>query len=75
MGWRRVVHKVTGKCMSRTLIFSKAEMRLELCFDCDGETPFSAGAFMFGDLIDHAHAFEGDDVAEKILEWIKVYAP
>jgi hypothetical protein len=75
MGWRRIVHKVTGRCMSHTLIFSKAEVRLELCTDCDGETPFSAGLFKFGELVDAAYVHDGDDVTDKVLEWLQLQLP
>lgn len=75
MGWRKIIHHLTGKCMSHTLVFNKAEVRIELCTDCDGESPYSAGLFKFGELADCAHKEDGDDIIAAVHDWLEHHQP
>lgn len=74
MGWRRTVHRLTGKCMARTAVLSKAEVRVEFSTECDGETLASAGLFKFGDLVDAANGTP-DEIASAISEWLENHCP
>jgi hypothetical protein len=74
MGWRKVVHKCTGKCMGRGASLSKGEVRVELITDCDGETLAHIELYKFGELVEEHSGSHGENVA-KISEWIANHAP
>ncbi len=69
MGWRKVVHRLTGKCMARYTVWSRAEVRLEVGTDCDGK-PCAATLFKFGEMVD---VVEGDhgEVVGKVYDWLE----
>jgi hypothetical protein len=58
--------------MCHTLIFSKAEVRVELGYDCDGESFAGAALYKFGELVEVA---EADDVVSKVAGWIEYHRP
>lgn len=74
MGWKKAVHRTTGKCMCRHYGLHKGEVRLELYTDCDGESLAHIELYKFGQLVDENHGTHGENVA-KINDWIKNHAP
>lgn len=74
MGWRKAVHTVTGLCMGRHYSLHKAEVRVELYTDCDGEALAHLELYKFGELVDENHGNHGENVA-KVLEWVEQHAP
>jgi hypothetical protein len=58
--------------MGRSFTLHKAEVRIELVTECDGETPFGAQLFKFGEPIEY---YGGPEVGAKIIEWVENHAP
>jgi hypothetical protein len=75
MGWRRIVHKLTNRCMARTFTFQKGEVVVKFSTSCDGEALDSAGLFRFGTCVAAANADEGDDVLAVVNDWLADAGP
>lgn len=73
MGWRKIVHKLTNRCMARSTTFQMGEVTVKLGTTCDGETLEGCELYKFGELVDWADGHPESVAA--VARWIEHEKP
>lgn len=73
MGWRRLIHKITGRDMTRLSSFTRDDLAITFLTDTDGETLRHACLLRGTSLVDEV---DGDHaaVAARITLWIEEFS-
>jgi hypothetical protein len=69
MGWRKLVHKVTGRCMTRYVEMERDEWVIGIWSKPDGDAVGGAQLSRNGELLEVVLA-EDESVTQKVEEWI-----